>query len=150
MRNFFSFVIGIFFGGIAMLFAIAHHPKVRSMIVTETVDKLDRAIYNPMDRDINYPNGRIGYRVATRTNAEDVIDALQEILDEYGVVTEQDVRVLIGKTSQFKHAKYGWTSVHDVHALRHSFGHDPSYIISFPPAEALHGPIARRPVRNAG
>jgi len=45
----------------------------------------------------------------TSQEAEDVIDGLRNIFDEYGVVTVSDLYDLVDVTSEWTDEKYGWT-----------------------------------------
>ena len=52
-----------------------------------------------------------GVILATRGEAEEVIDVLANLIDEYGTATVNDFYTCIGQTSEFTAVKYGWKSL---------------------------------------
>lgn len=49
--------------------------------------------------------------LANRGDAEDVLEALRELIDRYEVATVSDFYELVGITSDFTDNKYGWTDL---------------------------------------
>lgn len=47
----------------------------------------------------------------TRVEAEEVLSAMEDIRDQYGMVTVADLNDLVGVTGQYTDNKYGWTSL---------------------------------------
>lgn len=49
--------------------------------------------------------------LASRSDAEEVLTQLRDLLYDYGVVTVSDLYDLVGITSKFTDNKYGWTNL---------------------------------------
>lgn len=69
----------------------------------------------------------------TRGEAEEVIDAMNDIIDVYGMVSIADLYELVGVTGQFTDNNYGWTNIRTAEPVRTPDG----YIIKLPRAKSL-------------
>lgn len=54
----------------------------------------------------------------TRPEAEEVLSAMDGILDAYGIVTVADLNDLVGVTGQYTDNKYGWNSLRTAEVIR--------------------------------
>lgn len=54
----------------------------------------------------------------TRSDAEEVLDKLNEIIDTYDKASVSDLYDLVGKTCDFTGNDYGWSSIGDAEVLR--------------------------------
>lgn len=107
----------------------------------DRADKVSYGSYYNKDRD---RDGRDRYRVrstyeyddivlATRGEAERVIDRLEDSLYEYGTVSVGDLYDLVGVTGSFTDYKYGWTDLRSARAERVRDG----YLLRLPRALPL-------------
>jgi hypothetical protein len=69
----------------------------------------------------------------TRPEAEDVLNSMYTILQEYGVVSVNDFYQIVGITGSFADAKYGWTDMRGSRVERVRNG----YLIDLPAPEVL-------------
>ena len=58
------------------------------------------------------------YVLNSRTEAEEVLEKLRNILTDYGSVTVADYKELIGITSTFTENKLGWTDLSNAEIIR--------------------------------
>ena len=58
------------------------------------------------------------YILNSRTEAEEVLEKLRNILTDYGSVTVVDYKELIGIISSFKENKLGWTDLSNAEIIR--------------------------------
>ena len=72
----------------------------------------------------------------TRGEAEEVIAAMDGLMDTYGIVSVADLYDLVGKPCNFTDNKYGWTNIRNVEPVRVRDG----YMLKLPKAM----PIVRR------
>lgn len=107
----------------------------------DRADKVSYGSYYNKDRD---RDGRDRYRarstyeyddivLATRGEAERVIDRLEDSLYEYGTVSVGDLYDLVGVTGSFTDYKYGWTDLRSARAERVRDG----YLLRLPRALPL-------------
>ena len=68
--------------------------------------------------------------LASRGEAEDVLDRMYELLDTYGLVRVADLYDLVGITGNYTDNKYGWMSLHNADIVRVRDG----YMIKMPRA----------------
>lgn len=71
--------------------------------------------------------------LATRGEAEAVLDQMQDIINEYRMVSVADLYDLVGITGSYTDNKYGWTDIHTAEAIRVRDG----YILKLPRALPL-------------
>lgn len=69
----------------------------------------------------------------TREDAEKVLDAMEDTVKKYGVVSLADVYDIVGKTTTYVASKYGWKSVDDAKVIHCLDG----YYIELPKAEEI-------------
>lgn len=69
----------------------------------------------------------------TRGDAEEVLDAMDDIIDTYGMASIADLYELVGITGQFTDNNYGWTNLRNAEPVRTSDG----YMLKLPRAIAL-------------
>ena len=72
--------------------------------------------------------------VNTRGEAENVIENLLDIIEEYGMVSVADLYDLVGITGQYTDHKYGWTNLRNADYVRVRDG----YLLKLPKAIPLH------------
>lgn len=70
----------------------------------------------------------------TRSDAEEALSQLNELIERYGTASVSDFYTLIGETPKYTDRKWGWTSLAGVGVDRCYGG---GYIINLPRAEAL-------------
>lgn len=68
--------------------------------------------------------------LATRGEAEAVLDQMQDIITDYRMVSVADLYDLVGVTGSYTDNKYGWTDIHTAEVIRVRDG----YILKLPRA----------------
>ena len=94
-------------------------------------DNSYRNYYDKKDRPIQKNRSR-SYEEATfntRTEANEVIDRMDELIDRYGFVRVSEFNELAGITGNYTDTKYGWTDIHTANVIRTREGY---YIIKLP------------------
>ena len=90
------------------------------------------------DRDYDRParsRGRYGYDyddiiLDTRKEAEEVLDRMDDLIDNYGVVSVADLYDLVGISGNYTDNKYGWTNLRNADVQRVRDG----YLLKLPKA----------------
>ena len=87
------------------------------------------------DRYYDSRNTRTGYSyddiiLNTRSEAEEVLLSMNELLDRYGVVSVADLYDLVGVTGNYTDNRYGWTNIRNAEVVRVRDG----YLLKFPRA----------------
>lgn len=90
------------------------------------------------DRRLDDSRARSGYSyddviLETRGEAEEVLDAMDNIIEEYGMVSVMDLYDLVGITGQYTDNKYGWTNIRNAEPVRTRDG----YMLKLPRAIPL-------------
>ena len=83
------------------------------------------------------PSPRYSYNdiiLESRGEAEDVIDRMEEIIEEYGFVRVADLYDLVGVTGDYTDNKYGWTNIRSAEPVRVRNG----YMLRLPRAIPLN------------
>lgn len=101
-----------------------------------TADRVSYSSYSNRDtRAVN--NSRYGSSysydqivLATRGEAEDVLDRMMELIDSYKVATVADLKDLVGISGPWTDNKYGWTNLASAEVVRVRDG----YLIQLPRA----------------
>ena len=70
-----------------------------------------------------------------KATADDVLDRMDEIIEEYGMVSVADMYDLVGESSNYTDNKYGWTNLGSAGSVRLSNG---EYILKLPKALPLN------------
>ena len=88
------------------------------------------------DRSIDRVRTRTGYSyddiiVANRGEAEEVLSRMDELIDQYGVVSVGDLYDLVGITGNYTDQKYGWTNIRTAKPERLRDG---GYVLKLPKA----------------
>lgn len=94
--------------------------------------------YNDRDRDYDRPSrsrGRYGYDyddiiLDTRREAEEVLDRMDDLIDNYGMVSVADLYDLVGISGNYTDNKYGWTNLRSADVQRVRDG----YLLKLPKA----------------
>ncbi len=74
-----------------------------------------------------------GLILASRGEAEEILDALRQHLEQYGTVSVQDLYDWVGITSDFTDEKWGWEDLRSA-SIRHVRG---GYLISLPRTQPI-------------
>ena len=87
------------------------------------------------DRDRGRTRGRVGYDyddiiLDTRREAEEVLDRMDDLIDNYGMVSVADLYDLVGVTGNYTDNKYGWTNLRSADVQRVRDG----YLLKLPKA----------------
>lgn len=69
----------------------------------------------------------------TRGEAEGVLDAMNDVIETYGMVSVMDLYDLVGITGQYTDNKYGWTNIRNAEPVRTRDG----YMLKLPKAIPL-------------
>lgn len=85
------------------------------------------------------PRTRSGYRydeivLESRGDAEEVLDRMDELIDQYGMVSVADLYEIVGITGEFTDNKYGWTSINTAEPVR---TRDGGYVLKLPRVKPL-------------
>ena len=88
------------------------------------------------DRSIDRVRTRTGYSyddiiVDNRGEAEEVLSRMDELIDQYGVVSVGDLYDLVGLTGTYTDQKYGWTNIRTAKPERLRDG---GYVLKLPKA----------------
>ena len=97
----------------------------------------DRKINNDRFARDSSPSPRYSYNdiiLESRGEAEDVIDRMEEIIEEYGFVRVADLYDLVGVTGDYTDNKYGWTNIRSAEPVRVRNG----YMLRLPRAIPLN------------
>lgn len=94
--------------------------------------------YYDRDRDYERPTrtrGRYGYDyddiiLDTRKEAEEVLDRMDDLIDNYGMVSVADLYDLVGISGNYTDNKYGWTNLRNADVQRIRDG----YLLKLPKA----------------
>ena len=97
-----------------------------------------RNYYDRRDNERNYTSARrntTGYSyddviLETRGEAEEVITAMDGLMDTYGIVSVADLYDLVGIQCNYTDNKYGWTNIRNVEPIRVRDG----YMLKLPKA----------------
>lgn len=119
-----------------ILFGETGRSKKRS-----SIDKISYKSYYDSPREsrrYEESRGRSGFDYGnivldTRGEAEDVLDHMDAILDEYHVVSVADVYDLLGESCPLTYNKYGWTNLGSAEVVRVRDG----YLLKLPRALAI-------------
>ena len=90
------------------------------------------------DRRRSRTRSRMGYDyddivLETRGEAEEVLERMDDLLDNYGIVSVADLYDLVGVTGNYTDNKYGWTSLRNASVQRLRDG----YLLKLPKALPL-------------
>lgn len=88
------------------------------------------------DRYSSSSRSRVGYDfddivLESRSEAEEVIQRMDELIDTYGIVSVADMYDLVGLTCNYTDNKYGWTNIRNAEAIRLRDG---GWVIKMPKA----------------
>ena len=100
--------------------------------------KVSYTKYYDRDRDYDRPSrsrGRYGYDyddiiLDTRREAEEVLDRMDDLIDNYGMVSVADLYDLVGISGNYTDNKYGWTNLRNADVQRVRDG----YLLKLPKA----------------
>lgn len=101
------------------------------------VDYVSYSRYSDRD-DRRSSRSSIGYTyddiiIDSRREAEDVLDKLYDLLDQYGVVSVADYYDLVGVSGEYTDNNYGWTHLRNSEVIRDRDG----YVIKLPKATSI-------------
>lgn len=87
------------------------------------------------DRPVDNYRTRSGYSyddivLETRSEAEEVLTRMDELIETYGTVSVADLCDLVGKSCNFTDNKYGWTNIRNAEPVRVRDG----YLLKLPKA----------------
>ena len=101
---------------------------------------VDRVSYSSYSRDNRYSRDGLGSGysyddiiLASRGEAQEVLDTMDDIMDNYGLVRVTDLYDLVGVTGSYTDNKYGWTNITNAEIVRVNDG----YKIKLPRARVL-------------
>lgn len=75
--------------------------------------------------------------LATRIEAEEVVDRLGDLIEKYESASIADLYELVGLTGNFTDNKWGWTSMQGAGVARTRNGGAPAYLLDLPKPEPL-------------
>lgn len=82
-------------------------------------DRRERMPRSYRDRDSSAERSRTDdFVIASRAEAEQVLDEMYELLDTYKQVTVADFYDMLGISSEFTDHKYGWTNLNGARVIR--------------------------------
>ena len=113
----------------------------RSNKKRSNVDYVSYSRYSDRDRDdrYSYRSRSAGYSyddiiLETRSEAEDVLRGMDELIDRYEVVSVADLYELVGITGNYTDNKYGWTNIRNAEVVRVRDG----YVLKLPKATPIN------------
>lgn len=91
------------------------------------------------DEDHHERSKRVGFEVKdiyleSRSEVEDVIDGMEDLIETYGVISVADLYDLVGLTGSHTDNKYGWNSIRNVNYRR---TRDGEYLLILPKPKAI-------------
>ena len=113
-----------------ILYGEAGHSKKRSLASTVSYSKY---YDEPKRRDYPAARTRTGYNyddiiLESRSEAEEVLDRMSEMIDQYGMVSVADLYDLVGISGNYTDNKYGWTNIRNAEPIRVKDG----YLLKLP------------------
>ena len=78
-------------------------------------DRRDNRYESSRSRTIYEPDDII---LESRVEAEEVLDRMNELLDNYGIVSVADLYDLVGKSCDYTANRYGWTNIRNAEPVR--------------------------------
>lgn len=75
------------------------------------------------EMDSRGPNDFRDYLFPSRGQAEEIVDNLIGVLDQYGTVSVHELKAMIGKTGEFTDQKWGWKNLRDAGVARDRDGY---------------------------
>lgn len=73
--------------------------------------------------DSRGPNDFRDFLFQTRGQAEEIVDNLIAVLDQYGTVSVHELKAMIGKTGEFTDQKWGWKNLSQAGVVRDRDGY---------------------------
>lgn len=73
--------------------------------------------------DMRGPNDFRDYLFPSRGQAEEIVDNLLAVLDQYGTVSVHELKAMIGKTGEFTDQKWGWKNLSQAGVVRDRDGY---------------------------
>lgn len=115
-----------------VLYGETGHTKKRTL---SSMVSYSRYYDEPRRRDESKSRVRVGYSfddivLDSRSEAEEVLDQLSNIIDMYGVASVADLYDLVGVSDNYTDQKYGWTNIRNAEAIRVRDG----YLLKLPKA----------------
>lgn len=132
-------------------------PAVKRAINDIVSEGIHMLLYGEKSTKPNTPGSRVSYRsyydrsdsrisrdtspvynydeivLESRSEAEDVLSRMDEIIDQYGIISVADFYDLVGVSSNYTDNKYGWVDIRTAEVIRTRDG----YKIKLPRAKAL-------------
>ena len=113
-----------------ILYGETGHSKKRSLSSAVSYSKY---YDEPKRHDYSNTRARAGYNyddivLETRSEAEDVLDRMSELIEQYGMVSVADLYDLVGITGNYTDNKYGWTNIRNAEPIRVKDG----YLLKLP------------------
>lgn len=78
-------------------------------------DRRDSRYESNRSRTIYEPDDII---LESRVEAEEVLDRMNELIDNYGIVSVADLYDLVGKSCDYTANRYGWTNIRNAEPIR--------------------------------
>ncbi|QFG09158.1 hypothetical protein PBI_SPORTO_50 [Arthrobacter phage Sporto] len=75
------------------------------------------------EADTRGPNEFRDFLFQSRGQAEEIIDNLIAVLDQYGTVSVHELKAMIGKTGEFTDQKWGWKNLNQAGVIRDGHGY---------------------------
>lgn len=104
---------------------------------SSNVDRISYTDYSRYgnSRPLDNYRTRSGYSyddiiIESRGEAEEVLTRMDELIEQYGVVSVADMYDLVGKTCEYTDNKYGWTNIRNAEPVRVRDG----YMLKLPKA----------------
>lgn len=113
-----------------ILYGETGHSKKRSLASTVSYSKY---YDEPKRHDYPAARTRTGYNyddiiLESRSEAEEVLDRMSEMIDQYGMVSVADLYDLVGISGNYTDNKYGWTNIRNAEPIRVKDG----YLLKLP------------------
>ena len=93
-------------------------------------DRRDNRYESSRSRTIYEPDDII---LESRVEAEEVLERMNELLDNYGIVSVADLYDLVGKSCDYTANRYGWTNIRNAEPVRVRDG----YLLKMPKATPI-------------
>lgn len=81
-------------------------------------DRRDDDRYRDMDRVRTSPYSFDDIVLDSRGEAEEVLARMDELIDQYGIVSVADLYDLVGVSGNYTDNKYGWTNIRNAEPIR--------------------------------
>lgn len=105
---------------------------LREFLIKKISKKILNSIYGKSNCYRDTDTKADAFIFESRNEAERVLNAMKELIEQYGIVTVSDVHDLCNTDSVYTDSKYGWTNLGEAEVIRVRAGYKLSLPIALP------------------